>query len=74
MIPSRKAWVGSMTCPLLSFLNVFCFIVMASRNFGNVKRAARRYMTRVLSGNHPFGGVLMDMATDTSQWQITACD
>src|SRR5262249_53466916 len=38
MIPSRKAWVGSIPAPF-EFPQRFCFIVMASRNFGNVKAA-----------------------------------
>jgi len=36
MIPSKKAWVSSMTYPLLSFLNVFVLCVI------NIKELRRR--------------------------------
>jgi hypothetical protein len=40
MIPSKKAWISSMTYPLLVSSMFLFYVLSASRNFGDVKAAA----------------------------------
>ena len=40
MMPSKKAWISSLTLPPLSFPSVLVLRVINIRNFGNVKAAA----------------------------------
>jgi hypothetical protein len=40
MIPSKKAWVSSMTYPLRVSSMFLFYVLSASRNFGDVKAAA----------------------------------